>query len=68
MTTGENAAYICRGAEPLMGSGRCRHFTQKEDLMKELEQILKPEDTVLVKGSRGMHMEEIVEFIQKNRS
>jgi len=40
----------------------------REIILKKLEEILEPEDVLLVKGSRGMHMEEVVEFLQKNRS
>ncbi len=40
-----------------------RHFFEKEELWEELNSYLSPGDAVLVKGSRGMRMEEIVEKI-----
>ncbi|MFA6540969.1 MAG: UDP-N-acetylmuramoyl-tripeptide--D-alanyl-D-alanine ligase [Bacteroidota bacterium] len=41
------------------GSG-ARHFDSKDDLSSELKKILHPGDVVLIKGSRGMKMEEVV--------
>lgn len=40
-----------------------RHFSSKEKLGVTLAKLLSPEDVVLVKGSRGMRMEEIVKVI-----
>jgi len=40
-------------------------FQSKEDLIKTLKMELKPKDTVLVKGSRGMKMEDIVEALKE---
>jgi UDP-N-acetylmuramoyl-tripeptide--D-alanyl-D-alanine ligase len=36
------------------------HFRRKEDLIARLMKALSPDDVVLVKGSRGMKMEEVV--------
>lgn len=40
--------------------GLIRHFDSKEELAAWLRAALQPEDLVLVKGSRGMKMEQIV--------
>ncbi len=37
-----------------------KHFESKEELSNELKKILKNGDVVLIKGSRGMKMEEVV--------
>ena len=42
-----------------------RHFNHKDDLLKTLIKIINDEDKVLVKGSRGMKMETIVEVLLK---
>ena len=40
-----------------------RHFDSKETLAKELLSVLKEGDAVLVKGSRGMKLEDILQII-----
>ena len=40
-----------------------RHYNHKEDLLNTLSEIAKDGDKVLVKGSRGMKMETIVEVL-----
>lgn len=41
------------------------HFEEKTSAIAFLKDILKPGDWVLVKGSRGMHMDEVVEQLTK---
>lgn len=47
------------------GDVKTRHFLNKEELIQSLKKELLPEDTILVKGSRGNKMEEIIEGIIK---
>ncbi|MCI0448708.1 MAG: UDP-N-acetylmuramoyl-tripeptide--D-alanyl-D-alanine ligase [Chlorobi bacterium] len=52
-----------------LGAKRVRnnyHFLDKETLSEFLKVTLKKGDVVLVKGSRGMKMEEIIESLSKN--
>ncbi len=41
-----------------------KHFEQKADLITELQKLVKPNTTILVKGSRGMKMEQVIEQIK----
>ncbi|MDP2654025.1 MAG: UDP-N-acetylmuramoyl-tripeptide--D-alanyl-D-alanine ligase [Candidatus Omnitrophota bacterium] len=43
-----------------------RHFGSAEQLNQKLKEYLRPGDAVLVKGSRGMKMERIIDFLEKN--
>lgn len=43
------------------GKPESRHFHNKSDLLKVLRNEIKSDDTVLVKGSRGNQLEEIIE-------
>jgi UDP-N-acetylmuramoyl-tripeptide--D-alanyl-D-alanine ligase len=46
-----------------ISEGKGEYFSTKLALIAELKQFIQPGDTVLVKGSRGMKMEEIVEAL-----
>jgi len=41
-------------------------FSDKKELTDYLKNILQPGDSILVKGSRGMKMEEVIEFLKDN--
>ncbi len=41
------------------------YFESKEKLAERLRDLLQPGDAVLIKGSRGMRMEEVIELIQR---
>ncbi len=56
---GAAAEGYCRGAAGKSGL-QARHFLQKADATAFLQREIQPGDVVLVKGSRGMKMEEIV--------
>jgi len=59
LTLGEHAAH----AAEAFGVGG-RHFTRIEDLLAEVENALTPDVVVLVKGSRFMQMERVVQGLE----
>nr|WP_191297232.1 UDP-N-acetylmuramoyl-tripeptide--D-alanyl-D-alanine ligase [Paenibacillus sp. PL91] len=55
-------------SDTLSGSeleGVVKHFTSKEDLVSECNRIIKKNDVILVKGSRGLKLEEICDLLYK---
>ncbi|NQT95137.1 MAG: UDP-N-acetylmuramoyl-tripeptide--D-alanyl-D-alanine ligase [Candidatus Omnitrophica bacterium] len=61
MTFGERATNIAEGAiKGGMDKNRVNSFQDKHKLESSLRNIIKKGDVVLIKGSRGMKMEEIV--------
>lgn len=60
-TVGDLAEYVARGAkESGMPRSHIKVCGNNQEALHELKSIIFPGDMVLVKGSRGMHMEEIV--------
>jgi len=47
------------------GMKKALHFDTKEELMKQLPALLAKGDTVLVKATHGMALEQVVAFLQK---
>ncbi len=41
-----------------------RHFENKQDLAEQLLQLSKTDDIILLKGSRGMALEEIIQIMK----
>lgn len=58
MRDGARAAIVCEGQD-------IRYYSKKEELIANIDSLLRDGDTVLVKASRGMHFEEIVEKIKQ---
>ncbi len=52
-----------RPAADVIGNGRAKHFTDKEALIDFLSTQLDRDDIVLIKGSRALGMDEIVEAL-----
>lgn len=61
VAVGQLAAHIAAG----FGDG-ARHVATNEEAIRLLKEQLSPGDAVLVKGSRGMHTEEIVQAIKES--
>lgn len=57
MKEGAKEALVCEGQD-------IRYYKKKDDLYKELDSLLMDGDTILVKASRGMEFETIIEKLQ----
>lgn len=61
LTYGEQSKYITEEANK--GNVKSINFTDKKELFNELKNMLRPEDVVLFKASRGMKLEEVIEML-----
>ena len=61
ITVGEKAFDYVIGARDGLGEDRILHFAEKADLYEQADEIFKAGDVVLVKASRGMEFEQIIE-------
>jgi len=67
ITLGEEAKYISDEAlKNNFSKDKVFHFSEKDKIIEFIKEIIKQDDVVLVKGSRGMEMEKIVEKIINN--
>lgn len=64
---GMEAKAICEGINDNTNTVLTRHFVDKPQAIAFLKDYVKEGDGVLVKGSRGMHMEEVVEALKSDR-
>lgn len=68
LTCGQLSRHTSRGVKSSFGAAADAadiiHFEEKEKLAEWLKQQLQPADIVLVKGSRGMRMEQIVQALE----
>ncbi len=61
---GKEAHFIAEGAIKTGMPPECVYeFANNQELVEKLPQLLKKDDVILVKGSRGMHLEEIADAI-----
>ena len=58
---------LAKSAVDSFGAG-AQHFEEKQILLEALRPLLSPQVTVLVKGSRSMHLEKIVSAIMSDSS
>ena len=63
MTFGPEAKYFGVGFRDVRKKSFLRHYTKLDLLNRELHKMLQPQDVVLIKGSRGMKMERVVEYL-----
>jgi len=64
LTYGERAKAVHETAK----AGFAVHYDQKNMLAEYLAELVSPGDVVLVKGSRGMKMEDVIEFLRQRRA
>ena len=64
-TYGKLATYIAEGARTNFEQDRVFSFEDKQELIKKLQTYLDENSFVLVKASRGMRLEEVVEAIKE---
>ena len=60
IAVGDDARYYAQGASGLMEEENIRYFPKKEDFIRIKDSLLREGDVILVKASRGMEMEKIV--------
>lgn len=64
-TYGELGGHISKGASQALGTDRVFAFKDKTELIEQLKKYVDETTLVLVKASRGMRLEEIVQALQK---
>ena len=42
------------------------HYDSNEEMIKEIDYIIEHDDVILVKGSHGMHLTEVVEYLKES--
>ncbi|MCT4545360.1 MAG: UDP-N-acetylmuramoyl-tripeptide--D-alanyl-D-alanine ligase [Vallitalea sp.] len=63
---GNDAKYIYESANYYgLDKNKTMHFKDKKDLIDNISNIFMKNDTIIIKGSRGMHLEIIIETLQK---
>lgn len=64
ITIGENAKFLSNGAKSANQNIIAIHCKTNSEAFEELKKIISPKDKVLIKGSRGMHTDEIVKYLK----
>ncbi|MFC0274427.1 UDP-N-acetylmuramoyl-tripeptide--D-alanyl-D-alanine ligase [Metabacillus herbersteinensis] len=60
LTYGKLGAEIAKGAKENLPEERVHHFVDKSELIQRVKEVAKAGDIILVKASRGMKLEEVV--------
>lgn len=68
ITIGKDSKFIGDEAKNLgFTAENIHHFETKEDAINEIDSLLKEKDIVLVKASRGMKLEKVVEYLNNQQ-
>lgn len=65
IAVGDEAKYIAEAGKAILGDERVQCYSDKEKLMSKIRTILQLGDIILVKGSRGMEMDQVVKKIME---
>lgn len=65
-TYGTLGLKIAEGAAGHLKPARIHAYTDKTELIRDLTSLIHPKDVVLVKASRGMKLEEVVDAVKHN--
>ena len=65
VTVGEYAKYLSEGAKSINTALQAIHCTDNLEVFEKLKEFLRKGDKVLVKGSRGMHTDEICKMLKE---
>lgn len=63
ISVGNMARWIAEEAETLANEKLIISVSNNQQAIEKLEELIQPEDIILIKGSRGMKMEEIVNYL-----
>ncbi|MCP8971255.1 UDP-N-acetylmuramoyl-tripeptide--D-alanyl-D-alanine ligase [Ectobacillus ponti] len=64
-TYGNLARQIADGAAQRLTGSRVKTYMDKEELARDLKELVQPDDVVLVKASRGMRLEDVIQNLQR---
>lgn len=64
-TLGPISEYLVKKAKRRFDETKALSYLNKPDLIKDLKKVIKPNALILIKGSRGLELEEIVEALVK---
>ncbi|WP_141433272.1 UDP-N-acetylmuramoyl-tripeptide--D-alanyl-D-alanine ligase [Bacillus sp. 03113] len=65
-TFGKLGSFIAKGAKAVFPSERVFAFTEKQELIDKVKKYCQSDMIILVKGSRGMKLEEVVASLKEN--
>ncbi len=65
ITIGENANFLSNGAKSANQNIIAIHCETNKEAFEELKNLISTKDKILIKGSRGMHTDEIVNYLKK---